>query len=200
MVEGSARRGEVAEAVWRVLAERGFAGLTVRAVAEALGRTTGLVMHHFPTKDALTAFALEVLEERTERARPPRSGATGREAVRGALVAMLPLDEASTTTNRAWIASWDAALASGDLRIGHAARYRRGRERLAALLAAADVADPDEAADRLQGAMLGLIVQSVLDPETHAPADRVARVDRLLDELLPPAPAADQDVNAVGGR
>lgn len=194
------RRTEVAEAVWSVLSERGFAGLTVRAVAEALGRTTGLVMHHFPTKDALTAFALEVLEERTERARPPRGEATGREALRAALIAMLPLDDASTTTNRAWIASWDAALAVGDLRAGHATRYRRGRERLAALLADAAVADADGAADRLQGAMLGLIVQSVLDPEAHAPADRVARVDRLIDELLPATPAADQDTNAVGGR
>lgn len=65
------RLRDVSEAVWRVMATRGFAGLTLRAVAAELGATTGLLTHYFPTKRALLEHALDLLEQRT-MARPRR--------------------------------------------------------------------------------------------------------------------------------
>ncbi|WP_258040274.1 helix-turn-helix domain-containing protein, partial [Streptomyces sp. SM9] len=66
-----ARREDVSEAVWRVLAARGFGGLTLRAVAGEMGATTGLVTHYFPSKRALVRHALEVLDRRSAgRPRP----------------------------------------------------------------------------------------------------------------------------------
>lgn len=74
-----ARRLEVSEAVWRVLATRGFGGLTLRAVATELGATTGLLTHYFPAKSDLLAHALDLLEQRTAaRARRTSAGPRGR--------------------------------------------------------------------------------------------------------------------------
>ncbi len=70
-----ARRRDVSEAVWRVLAEHGFGGLTLRAVAAEMGASTGLLTHYFPNKRALVAHALDVADERTASrpcARPGR--------------------------------------------------------------------------------------------------------------------------------
>ena len=67
-----ARRRDVSEAVWRVLADRGFTGLTLRAVATEMGATTGLLTHYFPSKKALVAYALDIADE-LHRAREERS-------------------------------------------------------------------------------------------------------------------------------
>lgn len=73
--DDEARRRDVSEAVWRVLAAHGFGGLTMRAVAAELGATTGLLTHYFPAKRDLVAHALDLLELRTATAtgsgRPP---------------------------------------------------------------------------------------------------------------------------------
>ncbi|WP_245571059.1 TetR/AcrR family transcriptional regulator [Catelliglobosispora koreensis] len=68
-----ARRRDVSGAVWRVLAEHGFTGLTLRAVATEMGATTGLVTHYFPSKRDLVEYALQLLGER--RAARPRPDA-----------------------------------------------------------------------------------------------------------------------------
>jgi AcrR family transcriptional regulator/GNAT superfamily N-acetyltransferase len=73
----------LSEATWKVLTERGLAGLTIRAVAERAGCTTGLVMHAFPTKQALLLHARDLLHERTRvRAEEVEAAALGRAIVR----------------------------------------------------------------------------------------------------------------------
>src|SRR6266508_3158582 len=97
-----ARRRDVSEAVWRVLAEHGFGGLTLRAVAVEMGASTGLLTHYFPSKEALVRHALEVAEERTAT-RPRRDAAPGLPALRAAVLDVLPLTTASATMNRVWV-------------------------------------------------------------------------------------------------
>lgn len=66
-----------------MLAERGFGGLTLRAVAAEMRATTGLLTHYFPNKRALVAYALDVLERRSaDRPRPAVAAAVA--AVSGA--------------------------------------------------------------------------------------------------------------------
>ncbi|AUG80037.1 TetR family transcriptional regulator [Kitasatospora sp. MMS16-BH015] len=63
-----------------MLAERGFGGLTLRAVAGQMGATTGLLTHYFPSKRALVVYALDVLAQRTETRVRPAVEALGRSA------------------------------------------------------------------------------------------------------------------------
>lgn len=180
-----ARRRDVSEAVWRVLVADGFGGLTMRAVAAELGATTGLLTHYFPSKRDLVRYALDVLDERTVN-RPRRTGETGLAAVRAALLDILPLDSEAIASNRIWVSSWDAALAEPGLSADYARKYRRSRDKLRDLVAAAQkdgelpAADPADIATRAQSFVLGLVVQALFDPSTFPPKRQI----ELLDDFL----------------
>jgi AcrR family transcriptional regulator len=179
------RRGEVAEAVWQVLAADGFNGLTIRAIARQLQATTGVVTHYFRSKREIIGYALDLLERRA-RSRPRRPAPEGLPALRSAVLDMLPLDTETTTANRVWVSSWDHALADPQFQRDHARRYSDGVERLDEHVRAAQARSEVRAGDtrsmatKLHCFALGLIVQGVLDPDRY-PADRQIE---LLDDYL----------------
>jgi len=186
-VDHELRRREVAEAVWRVLAETGFAGLSLRTVAREMGATTGLLTHYFRSKRELVQHALEVLHERTT----PRMAAAGArlggiEGLRARLRAVLVDGDEASALSRVWVGFWDLALADADLGSAEAARYERWRERLRPLVeeavAAGELAhrDRETVVDVLTAFTHGLVVQALFDPERF-PAERQYAV---LDELL----------------
>ncbi|BAJ31231.1 MULTISPECIES: TetR/AcrR family transcriptional regulator [Kitasatospora] len=189
-----ARRRDVSEAVWRVLADRGFGGLTLRAVAAELGASTGLLTHYFPHKRALVAHALEVLDRQAaERRRPATEAAAtsrGLPVLRAALLDVLPLDADGEAGNRIWVGSWDAALGDPELTAGHAERYRRARRRMTELCAQAqelgDLPADRPAADLAalaQSFALGLVVQALFAPGEFPPARQRALLDDFLAGL-----------------
>lgn len=55
------RREAIVHAAWRVAAREGLAAVTIRSIAKEIGYTTGIVMHHFPTKDAIIEEMIERL-------------------------------------------------------------------------------------------------------------------------------------------
>jgi AcrR family transcriptional regulator len=190
-----ARRAEVSAAVWRVLTERGFAGLTLRAVAGEMGATTGLLTHYFPSKRALLRYALDLLDE-VHAARPrPHAEAAGPDAeglaaLRAALLDVLPLSPESAAGSRIWVSSWDAALADSELAGDHAARYRRSRTRMAAFAEAAQRRGelrtdrtPGDLAGAAQSFVLGLVVQALFAPEEFPPERQRALLDAYLADL-----------------
>ncbi|MFF2814429.1 TetR/AcrR family transcriptional regulator [Kitasatospora cineracea] len=189
-----ARRRDVSEAVWRVLADRGFGGLTLRAVAAELGASTGLLTHYFPHKRALVAHALEVLDRQAaERHRPATeaaAGARGLPVLRAALLDILPLDAEGAAANRIWVGSWDAALGDAELTAGHAERYRRARRRMAGLCAEAQElgelpadSPAEELAARAQSFALGLVVQALFAPGEFPPERQRVLLDGFLADL-----------------
>ncbi|MFF4472193.1 TetR/AcrR family transcriptional regulator [Streptomyces sp. NPDC001599] len=183
-----ARRRDVSAAVWQVMATRGFAGLTLRAVAAELGATTGLLTHYFPTKRALVVHALDLLEQRT-RSRPRRRAGHGPATLRDALLDILPLTPEATDSNRVWVSSWDAALSDPDLSTDYAHKYAESRERLRARVAAAQErgelapGDPARVAAGAQSFVLGLVVQALFDPVTFTPQRQVELLDDYLAAL-----------------
>ncbi|MGW2541257.1 TetR/AcrR family transcriptional regulator, partial [Kitasatospora sp. NPDC001574] len=82
-----ARRTEVSQAVWGVLSTRGFEGLTLRAVAAEMGASTGLLTHYFPSKKALVAHALDVLERRSGARADSRSVARAAQPIHRSMCA-----------------------------------------------------------------------------------------------------------------
>ncbi|MGQ4441641.1 TetR/AcrR family transcriptional regulator [Streptomyces violaceoruber] len=183
-----ARRQDVSAAVWQVMATRGFAGLTLRAVAAELGATTGLLTHYFPTKRALVAYALDLLEQRT-LSRPRRGAGRGPATLRDALLDILPLTPEATDSNRVWVSSWDAALSDPALSTDYARKYAEGRERLRARVVAAQErgelapGDPAQVAAAAQSFALGLGVQALFDPVTFTPQRQVELLDDYLAAL-----------------
>ena len=62
-VRSEERRAEIVRAALEVIAERGYRGASLAAVAERVGLTQQGLLHHFPTKEALL---VAVLKERDQ--------------------------------------------------------------------------------------------------------------------------------------
>ncbi|MFB6894457.1 TetR/AcrR family transcriptional regulator [Kitasatospora sp. NPDC056327] len=199
--------------MWRVLSTRGFEALTLRAVAAEMGATTGLLTHYFPSKKALVAHALEVLDrrsqERPRRLAPADGGPPPPEGLvrlRAALLDVLPLDGPGRAGNRIWVGSWDVALADPDLAGAHAARYARARGVLTECVEAARrlgelPAGPPagEVAAGAQAFVLGLVVQALFAPEAFPAERQTGLLDAYLAGLVGPAgPVGPSGPRAVG--
>jgi AcrR family transcriptional regulator len=192
--DDDARRLQLSEAVFATLAELGPGGLTLRAVAERAGCTTGLVLHTFRDKQALLLHARDVLHERS-RLRAERLEAEAvavadpAAAVQAVASASLPTDAEGLTEARVWVGFVAAALGDPVLAERHTAANRSFVARLSRLLEAArgpagtDVdgdagtGDPDGAADTaarasaLVAAIEGIATLTAGDPGAW-PAER----------------------------
>jgi AcrR family transcriptional regulator len=192
-----ARRDDVSRVVWQVLADKGFGGLTLRAVATAMGVSTGMLMHYFPTKRALVAHALDLLEKRTaERPRRERP-AEGLATVRAMLLDILPLTPDDIARNRIWVTSWDLALADDALGADQADRYTRLRSSIRPHFEAARelgelpaAADPEQLAATAVAFTHGLVVQALFDPDRFPDEVQIGMLDDFLDTTARATPAA----------
>ncbi|AWW38996.1 MULTISPECIES: TetR/AcrR family transcriptional regulator [Streptomyces] len=139
-----ATRQRLLEAAVACLAEHGWAGSTVAAVAERAGVSRGAAQHHFPTREDLFTAAVEfVAEERSLALRalfPDGATAGDRRAVVRALV-----DLYTGPLFRAALHLWVAASDEDQLRprvTELEARVGRETHRIAVDLLAADESAP----------------------------------------------------------
>jgi len=195
IVDHDVRRREVAEAVWRVLAHTGFAGLSLRAVAREMGATTGLLTHYFASKGELVRHALDLVHDRTTpRMAAAGEGRRGLDGLRARLRAVLVDDAEASVLSRVWVSFWDLALADAELGLAEAQRYERWRERLRPLVAEAVEAgelaadrDPEIVVDLVTACTHGLVVQALFDPGRFPVERQYAVLDELLTALAAPA-------------
>jgi AcrR family transcriptional regulator len=97
-VDHQERRREIAEALFRIAANRGLRAVTLRAVAAEAGISMNLVQYYFPTKEEMLRFGWQrIAELGGERAGKGIAQAlqTGdeRAVVRAYLLGVLPTDE-----------------------------------------------------------------------------------------------------------
>ncbi|GAB3004321.1 TetR/AcrR family transcriptional regulator [Saccharothrix stipae] len=188
-------RERLSAAVWSVLAERGLTGLTLRAVAERAGCTTGLVLHTFPDKRALLVHARETLHRRTAvRADAAEQGAP--DAV-GKLEAVL--SQAVTPTDnhdesRVWVGFLAASLADpvlADVHVAHSRAFLRRLERLLVPVRPEwDDARRAQAAKSLVALVEGFNVLAVRDPDTYAQDVKDTAIKAAVAGLSRTGPAA----------
>ena len=176
-------------ATWSVMAERGLAGLTVRAVAERAGCTTGLVFHTFPNKEALLTHARDLLFQRAaarvdaveQRGGPPA------EVLENVLLTLLALARDGADESRVWISFLAASLASPGLAGHHLAGNRALLTRLDRLVRAARPHWPEARARQraleLVALVEGLNTLSVVDPQSYPVAAQQAAVRRAVAAL-----------------
>ncbi|MEV0400050.1 TetR/AcrR family transcriptional regulator [Actinoallomurus sp. NPDC050550] len=185
-VDHDQRRRQIAEALWRISADRGLEAVSMREVAAEAGVSIGLVQHYFRDKNDLVGFAVGRLRERIEE-RVRRSVAstppphTPRRLLRAVLVALLPLESEGRTESLVGIAVFIRALGDPDL----AATYRRGQ----ALLVTA-------VADQIRAGVRDGELRPDLDAETEADI-LLALVSGLTTTLLLGHGSADQVLNTL---
>lgn len=162
---GEERRAEILRAALEVIAERGYRGATLGAVAERVGLTQQGLLHHFPTKEALL---VAVLEERDQWDAVPDH--TWRLDLLGSLV--------DYNAMRPGIVQTFSALLGESVTEDHPAReffvrrYERVRANMAGVLRAEygerlpSGLTPERAAPLLVAVMDGLQYQWLLDPDS----------------------------------
>lgn len=190
----SETRRRLSEAVFTTLAELGPTGLTLRAVAERAGCTTGLVLHTFRDKQALLLHARDVLHERTRiRSDALEAAASGPvEALRAVLGGALPTDPEKLAEARVWVGFLAAALGDPVLAERHAVNSRAFATRLERLVTSAHPTGPTDASDRsaaLAAAVEGIAGLAAGDPERWTPARQRAALDLVIDSTGPAASA-----------
>jgi AcrR family transcriptional regulator len=183
-----AQRQRLSAATWEVLARDGLTGLTVRAVAERAGCTTGLVMHAFPDKRALLRHARELLHqqtaERADRIEAEAEAADPEARLRAVLHQAVLLTEDKRDEARVWLAYTAAAVADEELAQLHRSHNRAFVARIDRLLAEArpqlDARERQDTATALVALVEGLNTLGVLDQSTYGPG----RQRRAIDEAL----------------
>jgi AcrR family transcriptional regulator len=197
IVEPSARRTDVAEAVWRVVRREGLEGASVRTVAVEAGLSMGSLRHYFPSQSELHLFAMRLVTDRI-RARVEALPGTPDPRRWAALVLeeMLPLDADRRAESEVWLAFTARALVDPTLRALRDEGWDLLREvcrnlirRFADAGALAPDLDADVEAARLHALVDGLLVHGVLRPTRAGTSALRGVLARHLDALAH-APAA----------
>ncbi|MCH5677106.1 TetR/AcrR family transcriptional regulator [Streptomyces gilvus] len=164
-VRSEERRAEIVRAALEVIAERGYRGASLAAVAERVGLTQQGLLHYFPTKEAVL---VAVLKERDQWDAVPAT------QWRVDLLASL----VEYNAMRPGIIQTFSALLGESVTEGHPARayfterYRQVRESMAAVLRTAygdrlpNGLTPERTAPLLVAVMDGLQYQWLLDPDS----------------------------------
>jgi TetR/AcrR family transcriptional repressor of bet genes len=180
----------LSEAVFTTLADRGPTGLTLRAVAERAGCTTGLVLHTFRDKQALLLHAREVLHERTRLRCDALEAAAGdpTAAVRAVVLGTLPADDERLAEARVWVGFLAAALGDPVLEERHAHANRAFVDRLTRLLRAGDPDRHDDASIRaaaLVAAVEGVSSLAAGDPGRWSAARQAQTLEFVIESTAP---------------
>ncbi len=188
VVNHDARREEVAEATWRVIAKHGVDGATLREIAREAGFTTGVIHHYFRDRGELMAFAYQLIAEQTaERLRETLAGLpAGMPRVRATIEALVPRELKSGRV-AALLGFWSSATIDDRHRALNMAFYDRYRglvrEQVEGAIAVGDLPahlDPDDTADQLVALGEGLFVRTALDPKRFSPERRAQLISSTL--------------------
>lgn len=94
LIDQSARRAEIAEALWRIVLRDGASGISIREVAAEAGIATGSLRHVFATKEDLLDFSMRLVYERAAERIAAHAGIAEPMARAEAMLAeVIPLDD-----------------------------------------------------------------------------------------------------------
>ena len=185
------------DCVLDLLVAEGYEGISIRRVATAAGVSIGAVQHHFATKDALLAAAMDRVsqqfQERLERRIAPGAGPA--EWLRAVADELVSTGEERRPASVIWLVRMARAAVHEPTAEVHRREWQQVEDLLAQLVAAArpDLAEEvvrDEATVLL--ALLDGLAGAVAVEPGRVPAERaealVARhLDAFLDPVRPPA-------------
>jgi AcrR family transcriptional regulator len=118
------RRIEVAEAAWRVIVREGLDRTSMRAIAQELGSSTGVVTHYFRDKEELTLFALErVFEYVAVEMQACVERWVGIERLEQMIFVALPLENVDRDDWKVWVAFLGYSIGREHLVQEHRKRY-----------------------------------------------------------------------------
>jgi AcrR family transcriptional regulator len=203
---GPIRREQICRAAAAVIAREGFAGTTMRMVAEEAGVSTGMLNHYFANRQDLLTKALVFVSERTqERYRLAIEDVpAGRERIHALLDSALADDEQMIETWRVWFNAYGEAVRLPELRHTIESRLTSWYDLIDRALEGLGPADqPGEIplSWRFDAILNGLTLQALTSEaalDGRLIRDEVVRT-LFGDDLGEPAVVGDADSVPVGG-
>lgn len=185
------RRAEVIQAAWRVIAREGLDRTSMRAIAQELGSSTGVVTHYFRNKEELTLFALEqVFEFVVVEMRACAEKWQGIERLEQMLFMALPLAVSDRDDWKVWVAFLGYSIGRDRLIQEHCKRYGILRDLIVETLAELQAeglirAGLDLAfeANALIALVDGISMSVVINPEQFSASQQQALVVRAVEPL-----------------
>jgi AcrR family transcriptional regulator len=186
------RRMEVVQAAWQVIAREGLDRTSMRAIAQELGSSTGVVTHYFRDKEELTLFALEkVFENTLEMMRSHGEGRRGIDRLEQMIFAALPLEPSDTDDWKVWVAFLGYSIGREHLVRQHQKRYELLRQIICKELADLQTAklirdnlDLSLEANALISLVDGIGTGVVICPQQFSPEQQKYLVQRHIQGLM----------------
>jgi AcrR family transcriptional regulator len=190
-VDHDARREELLEAVWRVIAREGMERATIRSIARETGWSSGVLAHYFADKDDLLSSALRLAYERiAARWSVKLEGLRGIRALHELVLDNLPLDDARELETKFLRNYWSRAIRGGDvvprpvrrgpLLIDLLTELARDGQEAGEIVRGEK---PEDIAERLLGLIDGLSLHALLDPERLTRERQVSLIGQEFDRL-----------------
>jgi AcrR family transcriptional regulator len=130
------RRIEVAKAAWQVIIREGLDRTSMRAIAQELGSSTGVVTHYFRDKEELILFALGLVFENVAAEMEARAqGQQGIDRLEQMMFVALPLEQIDRDDWKVWVAFLGYSIGREHLVKEHRKRYDLLRQIIAQELA-----------------------------------------------------------------
>src|SRR5262249_15400181 len=182
----------------RVIEQKGFEGASLRAIARQLGCTTGVLTHHFVSKDDLLHAALDVLfRPFDQRLATAHSEVDRLEGIRRMLLLVLPVSKTKQAAARLWLRIVLRAAVDQSLAVDYSQRYGALRLGLRELLEQGQKAgefhkdfDPGVEVDILFALVDGLAIHALSESDRFPSEHLVALVDHQLARLTTPSAGA----------
>ena len=198
IVDHDQRRLELVDATWRIIAQHGIEGATMREIALEAGFANGALKPYFPTKDELITFAFShVFNQTNQRIADTSAGKVGLEALRAFCQEVLPLDEDRIYEARIVIPFWQKALTDPAKAELHETSMNQWRSAMDGYLRQArdrgEVTAPtsdEDIINQLLSMLLGAQIVAAMSPGAHLPAQLSAQLDAYLLLLNPEGSSA----------
>ncbi|HVK23264.1 MAG TPA: TetR/AcrR family transcriptional regulator [Actinokineospora sp.] len=169
MISDGHTRDGVIRALVALVAERGMDAVSVRQVADAAGVSAGFVQHHFRTKQAMLAAAMDAVTGQVESRVRAVADQEPADALREIARQLVPLDDERAVEGRISLAFVAHAITDPELSANYQRTWRRLEELLTGLIAAVRGRARGSADDRAAAALLlatidGLAIGGVAEP------------------------------------
>ncbi|MCD2190556.1 TetR family transcriptional regulator [Actinomycetospora soli] len=191
VVDHARRRAEIVGATWRLIADRGLEGTTMREIAAALGVANGALARYFPGKNEIVKAAFDHVVSATDgRIDERQADVRGIAAMRILCEEVMPLTETTRLEARVVLPFWSRALNDAELAETFARLMEHWGGRIRRHLAEARTdgelaagVDDDVVVDHLLTLLNGVQAVSQLAHGMGDPARQRRMVDDYLDSL-----------------
>ena len=181
-------RGRLLDATIESLVEEGAAGATTARIEQRAGVSRGARLHHFPTKAALVASAVQYLSERIAEDYARAMEQMGDGADRFSQGYRLLWEVYSSPAYAAVIELFVAARTDPELREalreGSAGQHKETRQRANAYFPDLATREADGLLELLQAAMVGLAVRRMVHDGAGAEVQVLDLLERVVDETF----------------